>query len=92
MTGSMLKEPRKYNVIFHNDDFTTMDFVVSVLIEIFRKTPAEAERIMMAVHEKGRAAAGCYPLDIANTKTDITVSRARREGFPLRLTVEEAQK
>ena len=83
-----LKEPRLYKVIFHNDDFTTMEFVVKILTTIFQKDEAEAENLMMQVHTNGRATAGIYTLDIAMTKTNKTMKMAREEGFPLRLTYE----
>ena len=85
-----IKEPRKYKVIMLNDDFTTMDFVVSVLIDIFKKDPVSAHRIMMFVHQNGRAVVGEYPYDIALTKTTAALDRAKAEGFPFRMVVEEA--
>ena len=60
-----VKEPKQYNVIMLNDDFTTMDFVVQVLIDIFHKDPLTAEALMLDVHRKGRAVVGCYTYDIA---------------------------
>ena len=85
-----IREPKHYRVIMHNDDFTSMEFVVEILISIFHKDEAEAERLMLMVHEQGRAAVGSYPYDIAITKVQAAVSKARAEGFPFRLTVEEA--
>ena len=89
-SGIKIKEPRKYKVIMLNDDFTTMDFVVSVLVEIFRKDPVSAQQIMMFVHKNGRAVVGEYPYDIAVTKTTAALDRAKAEGFPFRMVVEEA--
>lgn len=83
-----LREPQRYKVIFHNDDFTTMDFVVMVLAVVFHKTEADAERIMLDVHRQGRGVAGIYTYDIAVTKAHKATQMARAEGFPLRLTVE----
>ena len=67
-TRNRLKKPKQYQVIMHNDDFTTMEFVVEVLIEVFHKKQAEAEQLMMDVHRKGSAIVGIYPKDIARTR------------------------
>ncbi len=88
-TDTNIKEPKHYNVIMMNDDFTTMEFVVQILVDIFHKDPASAENIMMTVHKQGKAIVGCYPYDIAVTKADMAMSRAKSEGFPFRLLVEE---
>ncbi len=85
-----LKEPKRYNVVMYNDDFTTMDFVVSILVDIFHIDEVRAEEIMMAVHKSDKAVIGCYPYDIANTKVNAALDRARNEGYPFRMTVEEA--
>lgn len=85
-----IEEPRHYKVIMHNDDFTSMDFVVEILIDIFHKNETEAERLMLTVHESGRAAVGSYPYDIALTKVQAASDRAKEAGFPFRMTVEEA--
>ena len=74
----------------HNDDFTSMEFVVDILIDIFHKDQLEAERLMLLVHQSGRAAIGSYPYDIAITKVQAATARAKGEGFPFRMTVEEA--
>ena len=88
-TDQKLKEPKHYKVIMLNDDFTTMEFVVEVLIDIFRKDPIQAENIMMTVHRSGQAVVGIYPYDIAVTKVNAALDRAKAEGFPFRMTVEE---
>ena len=85
-----LKEPKQYNVIMLNDDFTTMEFVVEILIDIFHKDPASAEMLMMTVHKGGSAVVGAYPYDIAVTKVNAATSRAKAQGFPFRLRIEEA--
>ena len=85
-----VKEPKRYNVIMFNDDFTTMDFVVSVLVDIFHKDPVSAEAIMLGVHKNGQAVVGRYPYDIAVTRVNKALARAKKEGFPFRMTVEEA--
>ena len=89
-TTVRVKEPSKYQVIMLNDDFTTMEFVVSILVDIFQKDPASAEQIMMYVHKNGRAVVGVYPYDMAATKTDEALRRARQEGFPFRMLIVEA--
>ena len=89
-TKSRIKEPRQYNVIMLNDDFTTMEFVVSILVDIFHKDPVSAEAIMLGVHKNGQAVVGKYPYDIAITRVNSALSRAKSEGFPFRMTVEEA--
>lgn len=89
-TKSKVKEPKKYNVLMINDDFTTMEFVVEVLIDIFHKDEVSAQAIMLKVHHAGKAVVGCYPYDIATTRVNTALSRARAKGFPFRMTVEEA--
>lgn len=84
-----IREPRHYKVIMHNDDFTSMEFVVGILTDIFHKDEAEAERLMLMVHRSGKAAVGSYPYDIAVTKVRVATARAKAEGFPFRMTVEE---
>ena len=82
------KQPKKYQVVMHNDDFTTMDFVVMVLVTVFRKSEIEAEAIMLTIHHSDKAVVGTYSLDIAASKAEKAVAMAREEGFPLRITVE----
>lgn len=84
-----VREPRMFRVLLHNDDYTTMEFVVSILVEVFRRTPDEATRIMLAVHEKGVGECGVYTAEVAETKVALVHARARREGYPLRCTLEE---
>lgn len=79
-----------YNVILHNDDVTTMDFVVYILRRIFRKSQEVAEQLMFKVHFEGSAVAGTYHKDIAESKAKYTIDLARANGFPLKLTTEEA--
>ena len=88
-TRIRIKEPKHYRVIMHNDDFTSMDFVVEIMMDIFHKEEAEAQRLMLMVHESGRAAVGAYPYDIAVTKVQAATARAKEEGYPFRMTVEE---
>lgn len=84
-----LKEPPKYKVLMHNDDYTTMDFVVKVLMTVFHKPKTEAVRIMWNIHKKGIGVCGIYPFEIAETKVALVHSMARKEGFPLKCTIEE---
>ncbi len=84
------QEPALYKVLLLNDDYSTMDFVVEVLESVFQKSPAEAYRIMMAVHLQGKGLAGVYPWEIADTKVETVKSMAREAGYPLRATIEEA--
>ena len=81
-----VNEPRRFKVVIYNDDFTTMDFVVRILREVFFKSQAEAETLMMAIHRSGQAIAGIYTYDIAKSKVRKATNMAREEGFPLRLT------
>ena len=80
--------PRLYKVIFHNDDYTTMEFVTLVLRIYFQKTETEATHIMLTVHKKGSAPAGVYTRDIAETKVVQVTEFARENGMPLLLTAE----
>ena len=81
-----LREPRRYKVIIHNDDFTTMEFVVMVLMTVFHKSQAEAEQLMLQVHHSDQAVVGIYSYDVAQSKIQRATMMAREEGFPLRLT------
>ena len=78
-----------YKVLLHNDDYTSMDFVVDVLISIFHKTHQQAEQIMWQIHEKGKAIVGVYTYEIAVTKAQQVKQRAKQHEFPLLATVEE---
>lgn len=83
-----LREPQKARVLLLNDNYTSMEFVVHILMEVFRKNYREATAIMLNVHEKGRGVCGVYPLEIAETKVTVVHARARAAGFPLRCAVE----
>lgn len=89
-TKIKVKEPKRYKVVMLNDDFTSMEFVVFILTNIFKKPHTEAINIMMTVHKVGSAIVGVYSYDIAMTKVDETIALARTEGFPFRLNIEEA--
>ena len=84
------KEPPMFKVVLLNDDYTTMEFVVQVLEHVFQRSPAEAFRIMMHVHQMGRGIAGVYPWEVAETKVETVTSLARQAEFPLRAAIEEA--
>jgi ATP-dependent Clp protease adaptor protein ClpS len=87
-TRQETKKPELFKVLLLNDDYTTMDFVVEVLESIFHKAPAEAFRIMMAVHTQGKGLCGVYPHEVAETKVETVMERARENGFPLRAAME----
>ena len=82
------REPRRYKVTIYNDDFTTMEFVVMVLTQIFFKSEAEAETLMLQVHHSDKAVVGIYSYDVATSKVRKATNMAREAGYPLRLTVE----
>lgn len=82
------KEPRKYNVFILNDDFTTFEFVIDVMMIVFSKTRQEAENIAESTHYNQRALVGTYPLDIAKSKVAKAVKMARSEGFPLKFEIQ----
>jgi ATP-dependent Clp protease adaptor protein ClpS len=84
------QDPTLYKVVLLNDDYTTMEFVVQVLENVFQKSPAEAFRVMMHVHVNGRGIAGVYPWEIAEAKAERTIALARESGFPLKAVTEEA--
>jgi ATP-dependent Clp protease adaptor protein ClpS len=83
-----IKEPEMYKVLLHNDDYTTMDFVVEVLMAVFKKDFQEATRIMMDVHRRGVGLCGVYPYEIAETKVETVHTIARENGFPLKCSME----
>jgi ATP-dependent Clp protease adaptor protein ClpS len=85
-----IREPRQYRIVLLNDDYTTMDFVVEVLVTVFYKPVAEATRIMLDVHKKGKGTCGVYSYDIAATKVAQVHEMARRREFPLKCSLEEA--
>ncbi len=88
-TKKEVKEPPLFKVLLHNDDYTTMEFVVFVLQSVFHKPPLEAARIMLAVHEQGVGVAGLYTYEIAEAKVEKVTDLARKNEFPLMCTIEE---
>jgi ATP-dependent Clp protease adaptor protein ClpS len=97
-TGDIVKErvatkkdePKHYKVVLMNDDYSTMEFVVLVLETVFLKSPAEAYRVMMQVHQLGSGVAGVYPWEVAETKVETVTKMAKDAGYPLRAVTEEA--
>ena len=89
-TEKKLKQPPLYRVLLHNDDYTTMEFVVHVLQSIFNHADAEATQIMLHVHRKGIGVAGVYTREVAETKIDQVHALARAHEFPLRCSMDEA--
>ena len=84
-----LEKPKLYKVILHNDDFTTMEFVVFILKHVFMRSDAEAVTIMLKVHNEGIGIAGVYPFEVANMKAEKAMNLSRAHEFPLLCTVEE---
>ncbi|MFO7713363.1 ATP-dependent Clp protease adapter ClpS [Desulfosarcina sp.] len=82
-------EPPMYRVLLHNDDYTTMEFVIEVLVYVFNKSPEAAATIMLNVHQKGIGVCGVYPHEFAETKVDAVHNLARERGFPLRCSMEQ---
>lgn len=83
-----VQRPKRWKVLFHNDDYTTREFVVEMLMKYFDKDESEATYVMLSVHYKGHGIAGLYPKDVAETKVDQVTKHARKSGFPLRVTAE----
>lgn len=88
-TRDETREPPRYRVLLHNDDYTTMEFVVEVLMYVFNKSPESAEKIMMNVHRQGVGVCGVYTHEIAETKVDMVHKLAHESGFPLRCSTEQ---
>ncbi|MCR4940362.1 MAG: ATP-dependent Clp protease adaptor ClpS [Treponemataceae bacterium] len=90
ITEEEITTPDSYNVILYNDDYTTKEFVVTLLMSIFSKPESEAVTLMESVHRKGAAVIGVYSFDIARTLASATIQNARKNGFPLRCELEVA--
>jgi ATP-dependent Clp protease adaptor protein ClpS len=84
------RKPRLFHAVLHNDDYTTMEFVVKILESVFHKPEPDAFRIMMQVHLEGKGICGAYTYEEAETKVATVHDLAQEAGFPLRATVEEA--
>ena len=84
-----LDEPTLYKVLLHNDDYTSMDFVIDILMNVFHKSLAQAEQIMIQVHKEGKGTCGIFTYEIAETKVHQVKELAKSSGFPLLATMEE---
>jgi ATP-dependent Clp protease adaptor protein ClpS len=84
-----VQEPKRWKVILLNDDSTPMEFVISMLVEIFKHTPETAKDIMLQVHETGSGIAGVYSFEIAEAKAVEATQQARTNGYPLQIKLEE---
>ena len=87
----LIKEPKLWCVIFHNDDKTTMEFVMFLLMQVFHKPMQEATELMLQVHSKGHAIAGVFTHEVAENKMNVCINTARQEGFPLNVSIEEEE-
>ena len=86
-----VKKPQMYKVLLHNDDYTTMEFVVLVLMRYFAKNETAATEVMLRVHQSGIGIAGVYTYEIAETKVLMVTEDARRHEFPLKCSLEPAE-
>ncbi len=84
-----LREPRMYKVILHNDDYTSMEFVVNILMTLFHKTLEQANELMLQVHKLGKAIVGVYTREVAETKVFQVENISRQNQFPLKASMEE---
>ena len=84
-----VREPRQFKVMLHNDDYTTMEFVVLVLVSVFRKNENEATQIMLNVHNNGVGVCGIYTAEVAELKVSLVHRLAREHGYPLKCSMEE---
>lgn len=88
-SASKVEKPPLYKVLLHNDDYTTMEFVVEILESVFQRTPAEAVQIMLSVHTRGVGVAGTYTYEVAEMKVGKVASLAQAHEFPLLCTMEK---
>jgi ATP-dependent Clp protease adaptor protein ClpS len=86
-----LKPPSRYNVVLLNDDSTPQEFVVNILMTIYNRSTEQANSVMLDVHEKGRGIAGTYSYEVAEQKCVETITDARKNQFPLDVTIEKAE-
>lgn len=92
VTKSAMRQPSRFNVVLYNDNVTTIEFVMEILMSIFHKSFDESSDLCMHIHENGKGIAGTYGLEVATQKREETILAARVHGFPLRCDCEEAQK
>jgi ATP-dependent Clp protease adaptor protein ClpS len=85
-----VKRPPRFKVVLFNDDYTPMEFVVSLLESVFGKSPAESNQLMLRIHRSGSGIAGVYVLEVAETRVATVHRLAEERGYPLRAAVEEA--
>ena len=85
----VVKEPERYKVLFLNDDHTPMDFVVSLLVEVFRHSEKTAQELTMKIHSDGQAVVGVYSFEIAEQKSIEATKLSRENGFPLQIAIEK---
>ena len=88
-SGSKNDRPPMYKVILHNDDYTTMEFVVQILVDVFGKSLEKATQMMLNIHNKGKEICGIYPRQVAETKMETIHNLAGNKGFPLKSTMEK---
>lgn len=88
-TVNELREPKMYIVYMLNDDYTTWDFCIRIISGVFHKSIEEADNITQDIHTKGKGLCGIFTYEIAETKADIVQYQARKEGFPMRCSIEE---
>jgi len=88
-TGLALELPKQYKVLLHNDDYTSMEFVIEVLMHVFHKNLADSEKIMLEIHHAGKGICGIFTHEIAETKVHQVKQLAKTNGFPLLATMEE---
>ena len=88
-TRERVTKPPKYKVMLYNDDYTPMGFVTALLEQIFKKSPVEANAMMLKIHRAGKGVAGIYTLEVAETKVATVHGLAEQNGYPLRSGVEE---
>ncbi len=88
LTLRKVKEPSRYKVLLHNDDYTSMDFVVQILIHVFHKSETVATMIMLAIHNEGLGVCGVYPREIAEVKVIKVTRMAQNAGYPLKCSME----
>jgi len=86
---TQIKEPKQYLVYMLNDDYTTWDFCIRIITSVFHKTVHDADKITNDIHTKGKGLCGKYPYEIAETKVFMVETSARKEGFPMKCSIEE---
>ncbi len=88
-TKEEVKVPKRYKVVLLNDDYTTMEFVVFILENLFHKSPQQAHTLMLSIHETGRGIAGVFSFEIAEMKVMTVTELSRKHEYPLRCVLEE---